>query len=95
MIQDTFVSAALFASATAIAGYAFGLAYFAALHKTATLFAAGAGWLGPSALTLARVGTATILFTFAAKLGATSLLAAFAGFLVARAAALGTVKQES
>lgn len=94
MIHDTLVSTALFASATALAGFAFGLAYFAALHRTAALFTAGAGWLGPSALTLARIGAATIFFMLAAKLGATSLLAAFAGFLVARAIALHTVERD-
>lgn len=90
MIHDAFVSTALVASATGIAGFAFGLAYFAALHKSAALFATGAGWLRPSALTLSRVGAATLFFWFAAKLGSAPLLAAFLGFLAARAAALRT-----
>jgi len=94
MIDETLVTAALSAAATAFAGFAFGLAYFAALHKTAALFAAGAGWLGPSALTLGRIGAATIFFAFAAKLGATLLLAAFLGFLAARVTALRASRQD-
>jgi hypothetical protein len=93
MIHETLVSTAL-ALAMAFAGFAFGLVYFAVMRRTAALFVAGAGWLGPSALTLSRIGAATIFFTFAVKLGATSLLAAFAGFLVARATALRAVRQD-
>lgn len=72
----------------ALAGFAFGIAYFAALRRTVTLFAAGRGWLGPLLLTLARIAAAAILLAIVAKLGATALLAALLGFLVARAVAL-------
>jgi hypothetical protein len=92
MIHETFVSTALLALPMAFAGFAFGLIYFAALRRTAVLFAAGSGWLAPSALTLGRIGTATIILTLAARLGATPLLATFVGFLVARGIALHAVR---
>jgi hypothetical protein len=94
MIDETFGSIASLAAAMAIAGLALGLVYFAAMHKTAALFVAGTGWLRPSALTLGRIGAATILLALAAKLGATPLLAAFCGFLVARAIALRVVRND-
>lgn len=94
MIHETFVSSAALALAMACAGFAFGLVYFAALRRTAALFAAGGGWLGPSVLTIGRVGAATILLTLAARLGATPLLATFLGFLAARAIALHAVRSD-
>jgi hypothetical protein len=72
----------------ACAGFGFGLLYFAALKRTTSLFIAGCGWLGPLALTLGRIAAAGIFLGLTAKLGAVSLLAAFAGFLLARAVAL-------
>lgn len=72
----------------ALAGFVFGLLYFAALHRTAILFAARRGWLPPVALTLVRIGAATVFLAFAAKSGAAPLLASFAGFLLARTVAL-------
>ncbi len=71
-----------------LSGFIFGLAYFAAVQWTAVLFAAGCGWLAPLALTLGRAGAAAAFLALAARLGAASLLAAFAGFLLARALAL-------
>lgn len=94
MSHEMLVSSALLASSMALAGIAFGLVYFAALQKTAALFATGGGWLGPSALTLSRIGAAMIFFTFAVKLGAASLLAAFTGFLVARAIAVRATRPD-
>jgi hypothetical protein len=72
----------------AVAGLAFGLVYFATLKRSVMLFAAGRGWLGPLALTLGRIGAAVAFLFVAAKLGAAPLLAAFIGFLMARALAL-------
>jgi hypothetical protein len=72
----------------ALAGFVFGLIYFAALERTVILFASGRGWLGPLGLTLGRAAAAVIFLGLAAKLGALSLLAAFVGFLLARVAAL-------
>jgi hypothetical protein len=74
--------------AMACAGLAFGLLYFAALRRSVTLLAARRGWFGPLALTLGRIGAAAIFLGIAAKLGAGPLLAAFAGFLLARVLAL-------
>lgn len=75
----------------ALAGFAFGLAYFRMVRWTARCLADGArdgGWAGPAALTLARVAAAVVLLILAARLGALALLAAFLGFLVARTVAL-------
>jgi hypothetical protein len=88
MNHETFASAAILAAAMAAAGAVFGLAYFAALHRTATLLAAGRGWMAPSALTLGRIGAAVVLLALIARLGALALIAAFLGFLAARAIAL-------
>ncbi len=74
--------------AMALAGFGFGFLYFAALHRTAILFASQRGWLFPVALTLLRIGAAAGFLTLAAKLGAAPLLSAFAGFLLARTLAL-------
>jgi hypothetical protein len=46
-------------------------------------------------MTLGRVTAAGFLFAIAAKLGAAPLLAAFLGFLVARAAALRAARREA
>jgi hypothetical protein len=74
------------------AGFIFGLGYFAAVRRTTALVASGSGWRAPAALTVGRLGLAILLFVFAAKLGAGYLLAAFAGFLIARWKALRTVR---
>jgi len=50
----------------ALAGFVFGLAYFAALRRTVALIAAGSGWRSPTALTLGRIAAATLLFAVAA-----------------------------
>lgn len=76
------------AAAMTLAGLLFGLIYFASLERTVLLFVAGRGWLGPLSLTLGRLAGAAFLLGFAAKLGAFFLLAAFLGFLLARAIAL-------
>lgn len=93
MTHETLTSIAVLALATAFMGFAFGLVYFAALRRTVALFAAGRGWLGPSALTLGRMGSAVALLAFIARLGAAPLLAAFLGFLLARALALHAVRR--
>jgi len=75
-------------AAMALAGFAFGAAYFTAVQRTALLLAARRGWLMPLVLTLARIGAAVAFLAFAARMGAFLLLAAFGSFLLARAAAL-------
>jgi len=72
----------------ALAGLAFGFVYFASLKRSVSLFVSGKGWLGPVALTFGRIGAAVAFLFVAAKLGAAPLLAAFIGFLMARALAL-------
>ena len=79
--------------AIGLAGFVFGLAYFAAVQRTALLFAAGRGWLAPVALTVGRIGAAVLFLALAARLGAAPLLAGFAGFLLARAVALRAARR--
>jgi hypothetical protein len=74
--------------AMAVAGLGVGSLYFLALRRSIVLLAARREWLGPAALTLGRLAAMILFLAFAAKLGATSLLAAFCGFLAARAIAL-------
>ncbi len=81
------MTAALLA-AMALTGFIFGLIYFLALWRTASLFATGRGSLAPAFLTVGRIAAAALFLTLAAKLGAAYLLAAFCGFLFARTAAL-------
>jgi hypothetical protein len=72
----------------AVAGFGFGLFYLATLRRTVQLFGSGGGWRGPVLLTLGRLAGAGVFLGLAATFGAPSLLAAFAGFLVARAVAM-------
>ncbi len=72
-------------AALAIAGLAFGLVYFRAVALTAGRILSGAGPAGTVALVAGRLAGAAMLFALAAWLGAGPLVAAFAGFLVARA----------
>ncbi len=88
MTHEALISISSLTMTMALIGFAFGLAYFAALRRTVTLFAAGRGWFVPVALTLGRIGVAIIVLVLAAKLGAASLLATFIGFLLARTVAL-------
>ncbi len=82
------LAAALEITTALASGGALGVAYFACLHETVTLFAADGGWTRPALLTAARLIAATAAFAFAARLGAGPLLAGFAGFLVARSVLL-------
>jgi len=71
-----------------VAGFVFGLLYFAAVERTAALLVARKGLLGPISLTLGRVAAATLFLALAAQFGDASLLSAFSGFLLARVVAL-------
>ena len=77
----------LLALALGLAGMVFGLIYFALLRRTVVVMAAGAGRGLPMAalLTLGRIAGVAVFLMLAAKLGATALLSAFIGFLLARA----------
>jgi hypothetical protein len=87
-MTGTSISTGVLVLAAAAAGAAAGLAYFAALRRTADLIGAGARGPWPLVLTLGRVALAVGLFAAAAGLGAGPLLGAFAGFLAARAGVL-------
>ena len=93
MSEGMSMAAALPVTAMACAGVLVGLAYFAALRRTSILVAAGAAWRGPAALTVSRIGGAAVFLALAARLGAAALLAAFFGFLVARALALRAARR--
>jgi NhaP-type Na+/H+ or K+/H+ antiporter len=81
-------------AATAAAGLAFGLAYFAAVRRTASQLAERKG-LVAAALTIGRFAFAIVFFVFAARLGAGPLLAALGGFLAARHVALFALRRPS
>jgi len=93
MSDGTFAADAPLLLAMAVAGVAFGLLYFAALRRTVTHLAARSGWATPLLFTVSRVGAALVFLALAATLGAAPLLAAFAGFLVARGLALRAVRR--
>jgi hypothetical protein len=97
MTQQTLASTLPIAIAIAIAmaavGFVFSLGYFAVLRRTAVLLTAGRGFILPAALTLGRFAAVTIFLGAAAKLGAVALLAAFLGFLLARAVSLRAVER--
>ena len=81
--------------AAGLAGFVFGLCYFAAVERTALLLAARKGLLGPISLTLGRVAAATLFLALAAQFGDASLLSAFFGFLLARMVALRKSRRAS
>ncbi len=82
-------------AAIGLAGFVFGLLYFAAVQRTAILFATGRGWLAPVALTAGRIAAAAAFLALAARIGAAALLATFAGFLLARVVALRAARRPS
>ena len=86
-------STAALAAGMIISGFAFGLLYFATLKRAAALFASGSSWMGPLGLTLGRIAAAVIFLSLAARLGAAALLAAFLGFMLARALALRAARR--
>lgn len=78
----------LLAAAVGLGGILFGLAYFAACRRSAGLFLRPGGRAAALALTLGRMACAVLLLWLAARQGALPLLAALAGFLVARGIAI-------
>jgi hypothetical protein len=87
MNDSSLVSGLSLTSAMLAAGITFGIGYFAALSWTVTLTGSGRTRM-PAALTLLRLAGAAIFLGLSARLGAVPLLAAFIGFLLARALAL-------
>ena len=72
----------------AVAGFALGVVYFASLRRGVHLAIARQAWLPCVAWGFARIAVATLLFGFAVHRGLPAVLAAFTGFLAARAFAL-------
>jgi F1F0 ATPase subunit 2 len=70
------------------AGLLLGLAYFEALERTVTALTGGNGWFLAVPLTLVRIAAIALALATAARYGAMPLIAAFAGFLLARVIAL-------
>jgi len=77
----------------AIAGLAFGWAYFAALRRTVDVYVTGRHRFMPAILTLARIAGATVFLAAAVQFGALALLMAFLGFLAARSLALRAARR--
>lgn len=68
----------------AAGGFALGLAYFASLLHSIRFSIARQAWSQYTLLALARIAPAGLFFALAARWSLTALLAAFAGFLIAR-----------
>jgi F1F0 ATPase subunit 2 len=92
MTNAALASALAIASAMVAAGFVLGRGYFVLLRWTVTLYGSGSGHLAPT-LTLGRIAVAVAFFIFAARVGVLPLLAAFLGFLAARACALRTMRR--
>ena len=72
----------------AAAGAAFGRIYFALLGRSVALYITTGSAARAAPRSIARVVAAAAFFALAARLGAPELLAAFLGFLIARARAV-------
>jgi len=72
----------------AVAGLALGVVYFASMRRGVQLSIARQAWLSYLAWAFVRIAATALCFTFAVHWGLSALLAAFAGFLVARTLAL-------
>jgi F1F0 ATPase subunit 2 len=81
--------------AACIGGIALGLAYFTAMRWSTDAFVKGDDWRQALLLTLARLAGAGIVFVIIAQAGAVALLSAFVGFLVARALALSSARENA
>ena len=93
------------ASLFAAAGLVFGYGYFVSLRRTVDLYAVHRAWRRPLLWVLARVVAAALFFAVAARWstagfgpparpwGALPLLAAVAGFLIARQLAVRSVRR--
>ena len=81
--------------ASALAGGVFGWLYFRAMRHTVQRLVAGASAGAVAGLTLVRIAIAGLLALFLARWGAAMLLAAFAGFLIARTVMLRAARREA
>ena len=81
------------AAAWSAAGFGFGLLYFATLRRSTNLYAERGSRLVLAVLALGRFAAAIGFLGFAASHGTLPLLTGFLGFLLARSAALRTVRR--
>jgi hypothetical protein len=93
MIQNLVTAIAPLAFSMALSGVVFGLLYFAALRRTSILLAAGGRCINLLVLTFSRILGIVVFLSLTAKLGAAALLAAFGGFLAARATAVRVIQR--
>ena len=77
----------------AAAGFLLGAVYFASLRRSVGLSIARRMWASYMAAALVRILAAVLFFTLAVHWGVPALLAAFAGFLVARQLALRAARR--
>jgi hypothetical protein len=91
MSHATLISA--LAITMALAGFVFGVVYFATLRRTIVSVATRRGGRGPLVLTLGRIGAAVLFLAAAARLGAAPLLAALLGFMLARTVAVRAARR--
>ncbi|MBI1210668.1 MAG: hypothetical protein GC190_04350 [Alphaproteobacteria bacterium] len=80
------------AIAACIGGIAMGLAYFAAVKRSADALFQHDGWRTALLLTLMRLIGAIAVLVLAAQAGAIVLVSVFVGFLIARAIAMSSVR---
>jgi hypothetical protein len=77
----------------AAAGFGLGVAYFASLRQGVRLAFARHAWSPYVLLALARIAAAALFFALAVRWGVPALLAAFAGFLIARQIAVRAARR--
>jgi hypothetical protein len=77
----------------AAAGFGLGVAYFASLRHGVRHAIARHAWSPYVLLAVARIAAAALLFALAVRWGVPALLAAFAGFLLARQIAVRTARR--
>lgn len=83
---------AAFAAALVPVGYVMGVFYFTALRRNVDVLVGKGGIAGALWLTLGRLAVVVVLLGATVQFGAPCLLAAFAGFLLARRAAMRRVE---
>ena len=83
------------AASFAAAGFALGIGYFASLRRGLRLAVTRRAWFTYGLSAVARILAAALLLTFAARWGLPALLAAFAGFLIARHLAVRAARRSA
>ncbi len=89
------VGSALVGIAACIGGIALGLAYFTAMRWSTDAFVQGDDWRRALMLTLVRLAGAAVAFVLIAQAGPVALVSAFVGFLIARALALSSARENA